>query len=164
MPKHHNVHPTPNGLAMFKLQCVGEVTTVCAPLSSLAPALQLVLEKDKLPLQDVKDKLCNLTIQEAHHLKENDATLFRAMQKAGDVLFIPPGFIHAEICISGVLIYGLRKSVFVLSDGGDDADARDIPAAANYEALIGCLENEGSSTENYKTALEQMAGTAAEGE
>ena len=68
------------------------------------------------------------------------------VQTAGDVLYIPVGWVCAEMCTKGLLVYGVRRAFITRSDR----------AASSYEELIGTYANEKREVTRMKAAVALM--------
>ena len=106
------ISPTPNGVAMLKLLCGGEVRFLCADATSIVQALAVHLSKDQVSATEILEKLVDFSLDTLKSLSQH-VKFYTGVQKKGDIIFIPVGFITIEIALSGMLLYGIRKS-FVL--------------------------------------------------
>ena len=143
-PEHHNIGHMPNGLDMWKLLQAGEVLNMMVSICDLVAAMKMVKGTDaSIKMTCLKDEFKNLT---AERLSALQVRAYHHKQHPGDLLFVPPGWLHAELCVSGVLLYGLRKSVLLQAP----------EAGSNYESLIECMAADGAQVDNYKLALPFM--------
>jgi hypothetical protein len=145
-PEMAGAGPTPNGFGMWKLLCAGEVAHYCFPLSGLIPAMRTMHSKDAFGFSEVEDLVKKFTQNDFKKLQELGCECSYVKQKAGEAFFIPSGFLHAEVCTSGVLVYGSRRTVLTISDTSSN----------NYEALIGCYSKEGHDIKRYQQCLDLM--------
>ena len=57
-------------------------------------------------ITDITDAVEQLTLESLAALKEKGAQMFVGTRHAKQIMYIPTGFICAEQCMSGMLIYG----------------------------------------------------------
>jgi hypothetical protein len=144
--KYKGVSFTPNCLAMFKIILNGCVATMMFETKALVSAMRIILQVDKLKLTEVQDFLASLERDGIAELVKNGCTPILVEQKADSILYVPVGYVTVEQVMSGVLIYGLRRTVIVSH----------IDAVANYEELIGLHVNEEKNPTKMKEALDFM--------
>ena len=90
-------------------------------------ALRVILCEDKISYDVAKEFLANLDASGLPALLANGCTVYAVYQKPHEVLFVPSGWLMAEMCVRGVLIYGVRKSLVTQSECSHP----------NYEELLG---------------------------
>jgi hypothetical protein len=129
---------------MWKLLCAGEVSHLCFPLKDLVPALRNMTTKDEFTFAEVQEMVQQFNADDIKKLAGHGCVGTHVMQTANQALFVPAGYLHAEVCVSGVLLYGARKTILVTSEY----------SAQNYEVLIGCYTKEGRSTARYQESLD----------
>eukprot|EP00913_Durusdinium_trenchii_P025515 g23949.t1 len=122
------ISPSPNGMAMIKFLAYGEVKWLAMEASSLAAALRAELSVETVGVDDLEKLVGNLTYDnllacsQKHGLKA-----FCCKQSANEGVFVPAGWIIAEQCVKGVLVYGLRATLLLKSEA----------AHRNYETVLG---------------------------
>ena len=67
-----------------------------------------------LPLHTHRLDVANLDEDALEFCKKKGITIYTVLQQERDTIYIPPGYVYAERVTNGVLIYGLRRSVFVI--------------------------------------------------
>ena len=145
-PEHHNIAATPNGLGMWKLLQAGEVQNLMVPIADLVAAVKIAKgSDDPLTMANLRDDLKTITVE---RLAAMSIQLHHHKQTPGDLLWIPTGWLLAELCTSGVLIYGIRKSMLVQAP----------QAASNYENIIECLQAENIDVSNYSATMPFLKG------
>ena len=134
----------PNGLASLRMLCSGEILLVMFELRQLLPALKIILGKDDIGgIDGVNGFLKNLSTEEIVKLKDNGCQASYIVQQEGQVVYIPVGYVVAEKCMKGVLVYGLRKTLMPASS----------MAFENYSLLSGLFEDSKKPVDKLKSTL-----------
>ena len=102
--------------------------------------------KDKLGMSDVEEFVANMEKESILKLAGSGCSVYRAVSKPESILFVQPGWLLIEQVISGVLVYGFRRSCILAS----------TKAAENYESLIGLASVDGKETTKMKEVLELL--------
>ena len=148
-PTFHGVSQTPNGLSQCKIIFAGEVTTLAFDLNSLVPALKIFKAKDSFAVDEVRAIIEEFTSEDLTHLKDNGCTAHWAVHKANEAMFIPCGFMVAEVVNAGVLIYGARKTLL---------PSKSVTSVARYETLLALHVAAKRNVENMGKMLSCMKG------
>ena len=117
---------TPNDVALFKVLSAGQIKWMLFELSSLVATV-------KTNTKHNLDKEALIKIIEAADIPKITAwraagvKIVAAVQDPGQVMYVPPGWMCAERCTKGVLVYGVRHSTFV----------RSPVCKSNFETFIG---------------------------
>ena len=131
---------------MWKLLQAGEVQNLMVPIADLVAAVKIAKgSDDPLTMANLRDDLKTITVE---RLAAMSIQLHHHKQTPGDLLWIPTGWLLAELCTSGVLIYGIRKSMLVQAP----------QAASNYENIIECLQAENIDVSNYSATMPFLKG------
>ncbi|CAE7239963.1 unnamed protein product [Symbiodinium sp. CCMP2456] len=126
-----HLNQLPNGLGCFRLLCSGEVAWTLYDLKKLVPAMRIMLSKDDIGgLEGVSAFLKALTDRDMITLSSHGCAPQWIVQKEGQIMFIPAGFVATEHCKRGVLVYGIRKTLLYASN----------EAAESYSVLISLHE------------------------
>ena len=99
----------PTGLPMIKLLVAGEVRWVVFEPVTTVTALQEI-DTTLKSITDITEALEQLTFESLAGLKEKGAQMFVGTQHAKQIMYIPTGFICAEQCMNGMLVYGIRRT------------------------------------------------------
>ncbi|CAE7871566.1 unnamed protein product [Symbiodinium necroappetens] len=134
----------PNGLASLRMLCSGEVLLVMFELRQLLPAMKILLGKDDVGgMEGVNTFLKNLSVEEIAKLKNNGCHASYIVHQEGQIVYIPVGYVVAEKCMKGVLVYGLRKTVMPAT----------AMASENYSLLTGLFEESKKPVDKMKATL-----------
>ncbi|CAE7249881.1 unnamed protein product [Symbiodinium sp. CCMP2592] len=126
-----HLNQLPNGLGCFRLLCSGEIAWTLYDLKKLVPAMRVMLNKDDIGgLEGVSVFLKGLNDRDMITLASHGCAPQWILQKEGQILFIPAGFVATEHCKRGVLVYGIRKTLLYVSQ----------EAADSYNVLISLHE------------------------
>ena len=77
--------------------------------------------------------------------------VYTVKQSKGQALYVPPGWIVVEKVVEGVLIYGIRKVLFI----------RGCDAVASYQAAIEVHRASGRNVSKMEQAVKYMRIDAA---
>ena len=147
----HFVASPPNGLGCFRLLVSGEVTWALFELRQLAAALKQIGLPEQLGLDELYGHLKTCNEETIKDMNKHGCVAKFAVQKPGSLLYIPTGWIAAECVNSGLLVYGLRKTVLYPS-------AR---AGESYEIYIGMSSKSGKPVDKMQTTLSLIAPSEA---
>ena len=147
------VNTYPNGLACFRLLCAGEMTWALFELRQLIPAMKVIQLKDNIGgMEDLLSFLKNLTADDAKNLAEKGCPAHYVTQSSNQILYVPVGWVGAEHCSKGVLLYGLRKTIAGQSQ----------LASANYDLLISLFASSNKPVEKMKSTSGILTAPEAE--
>lgn len=138
---------TPNGLSMAKFLTHGSVNWVLFNLSDLVSALKIIDGSDQAyPLDALMARVEKFEVSDLCALAGKGCVAQRRLQVAGECLYIPAGWIAAEIAAEGVLLYGVRKTWVPISQDCHNS----------YEELIGCYTAEQRPVANMNEVAKHM--------
>ena len=133
-----NVDTLPSAAGQFRLLAMGEMHLVMvseAKWKALMPACLGIEE-----VVGIFGKLDSAKVTDGMKA----APIYAVTMKAGDALWIPPGFIVASRCTRGPVIYGIRKSIFTDSKS----------SKSNLEGLISLMDTVRKPTDRLKQVVE----------
>ena len=149
----HRIAPTPNGAPMTKTLLAGNVRWIMLPMSKLAPFLRTLAGMDDILLNDLTKLVANTSATDFAQLAaQHSCQPLYVEQQPLDTVFVPAGWIVLEHVQRGVLIYGVRKSWLLESNGG----------ARDYEELIGAYKDSEKLVSIMQKVLEFIDPAAEE--
>eukprot|EP00971_Amphidinium_carterae_P212367 4214761-Amphidinium_carterae.4 len=143
----HHLTTLPNGLGCFKLLISGQITWALFELASLVSALKVRLCKDEISIDEVLDSVKHMSDKDIAELFAQGCHVKHVVQNSGELLYVPAAHIAAERASTGVLIYGLRKTVIYQSE----------TAVMGYQALIGCNQCAGKAVDELNATCALIA-------
>lgn len=104
------------------------------------------LNVDKLTLDETKTALSKLDAAALRAMVDIGCKAVTVVQREKDMLFIPPGWLVAQVVTKGVLVYGLRKACVYTDEA----------AYANFETVLGLYQDNKKAGEEMRKALTYM--------
>lgn len=135
----------PNGLGCFRFLSAGEVCWALFDLIDLL-AVYKCLGEERGTLDALYDSLKVSGEENIKLFAEKGCKVRFTVQKSGELLYVPTGWVAAENVKSGLLVYGLRKTVLY----------RSPRAAEGYEHLIGLHSKSGKPVDKMQATLAFM--------
>ena len=139
-----------NGMGCLRVLTSGEVSWVLFEMSSLLAGLRVLLGADKISMDVACDAVKNLDASQAAKLRDAGCKMYHVKQAPQQILWVPAGFLAAERCAKGILIYGLRNSFLYSSE----------MAAQSYGALVDLYSNSGKPVDKLKATLKLIVGNS----
>ena len=132
-----NVDTLPNAAGQFRLLAMGEMQVRAVAASDIVD--------NPLPGMPERPTVADAlkSFSEMRAAPESGIKIFSTTLKAGELLWLPCGYLVAERSLRGPLVYGIRKSVFTAHP----------ESKKNMDAVIGMLKQEKKST----SRLEEVA-------
>ena len=98
---------------MLKLLVQGKVNWILYELGPLIKAFKGECSDTSVTIANLEAWMLGKTDKDLAKLTEAGCDGYYILQKADDLLYVPPGFLAFEKSMEGPLIYGLRKSVAI---------------------------------------------------
>lgn len=111
----HVVAPTPNSAALLRVLWMGEMEVMAWPVVQLKDVLSS-MGKTVKSMDDLVKVVGALTEADVKSMKAKELIGVRTVMSKEVLYFVPAGWLIAERCRAGPLLYGVRKSVFVQSE------------------------------------------------
>lgn len=143
----------PNGLSMVKVLANGEVKYFIFEILSLRGALVKMCGDDgpqAWSLDKLRDFMLDCGAEKMKELIAQGCVVKYCIQRAGDAVHFPVGWLIFERVHSGSLVYGLRKSKV----------SSTTQALARYTCVIDMYQQSGRDTEKMKEVLARMTAVA----
>ena len=131
---------------MLKYLAEGEVRYIMFPVEDLVTALRTAGRED-LTLDTLTEFIEACDADALRTLMHSGCdNMFTCLQRAKETVYVPPGWIMAEMVVGGVLVYGVRKSLA----------PRLKPSADQYACLVQMHEASKKQVGKMKECLEIM--------
>ena len=131
-PKMQLVAQSPNCLPQWRVLVQGEIRLWFIDTAKLVTCMKAIFNKDQFGLKEMTDFCENIDAASLKDLQGRGLTIFTAVQKAHEVVYVPTGWLLGEMSVRGVLIYGVRRALVVES----------LAAHVCYEELVGAYKTE----------------------
>ena len=147
-PTITKVTHTPNGLGMWKTLCAGETKWILFKTSTLVSALRTILNVDIITFDMIAKEVEKCaTADRLKELKTNGCEIYFCTQGKLESVWVPTGWLIAEMVCKGPLIYGVRKSTVLQS----------TTAHSEYECLISLFAaSKAAGVDSMRKALQLM--------
>ena len=107
----------------------------------------------------LQEVFCNLTRAQIQDMQRQKIEVFRCVMEAPSALLVPQGWLLMERSVKGPLIFGMRKSFFVV---GDDAQKEYTCAGMSlgnperHAGVLHCISNATEQLQKQKKQAEKQ--------
>ena len=140
---YKNMCMWPHACGGARIVTSGRAEVVTVRTSALIKFLASSAGLEHPRLTDVHAFLAALAGHQLTAMLEDQVPINSCVLEAGALLWIPTGWIAAEMSVRGVLVYGIRRAVLT----------RTVEGLANYEELLGAHK----ASKTYHEKMGEMA-------
>ena len=140
LPNLSVANKSPYGLSCFKLWSMGEIHVVMVSIDELSKHPSWAI------IEQMRLGLLETTMPEVKKFIETGIKIYAATITPNSLLYIPTGFLLAEHCHQGPLLYGVRKTMCFSTE----------PTIARFLNLIDTEKKNGKETTKTEKLLESI--------